>query len=611
MTTDATHLGHPAPEPPEPPESSGAPDLRVRRVAVIAGVVVAAFGAVYLGTAAAGSSDLPAGTSVLGVDLGGMSREQAVAELTRATSELAAEPLDATVGRLHVTLQPVDAGLALDAAATVDQGLVSRWNPLSLLGRGARDLPPVLAVDGARLSGTLRTIAADTDQPVQEPSIVFDGLAPRLTGGEDGTALDQPAAAEAVTAAYLRTDVVTLPVRTVEPIVARSAAKDVRDRAAAAVAAPVTLRAGGVTAAIPPRVLAASLTYAVTDGELRPVLDGERLRAAIAPDVAAIESPGRDARWRIRKQRPVLVPSKVGRGVAPDELATSVAGVLDRTGSERVVDAVLGPIEPSLTTEQARALGITERLSTFTQHYPYAAYRSQNIGQAAKYIDGTLLEPGDTFSMNDTIKERTVANGYTTGFVVGPGGVFQEDLGGGVSTATTAVWTAAFFAGMERVHTQAHSIWISRYQAGLEATVAWGFFDMQFRNDTPHGVLITTRMTPTSITVSMWGTKVYDRVRDVSGPRTGVVRYRTVYDPSATCHAQSGVDGFSIVVTRVFVKDHEVVRREPIRTRYVPSPQVVCGKDPSKKPAKPKPDPSASSGPSASADASKPSPKPS
>jgi vancomycin resistance protein YoaR len=194
---------------------------------------------------------------------------------------------------------------------------------------------------------------------------------------------------------------------------------------------------------------------------------------------------------------------------------------------------------------------------------------------------------------------------------VGAGGVFQEDLGGGVSTATTAMWTAAFFAGMERVHTQAHSIWISRYQAGLEATVAWGFFDMQFRNDTPHGVLITTRMTPTSITVSLWGTKVYDRIRDVSGPRTGVVPYKTVYDPSAACHAQSGVDGFSIVVTRVFVTDHEVVKREPIRTRYVPSPQVICGKDPSKKREKPKPDPTASAGPSASPGARSPSPGPS
>ena len=118
----------------------------------------------------------------------------------------------------------------------------------------------------------------------------------------------------------------------------------------------------------------------------------------------------------------------------------------------------------------------------------------QNIGQAARSINGTLLLPGETFSLNKTLGERTVANGYTKGFVVGPGGVFKEDLGGGVSTSATTTWTAAFYAGLQRVHTQAHSIWISRYRAGLEATVAWGSFDMSFKNDTPHAVYITTVM---------------------------------------------------------------------------------------------------------------------
>ena len=60
----------------------------------------------------------------------------------------------------------------------------------------------------------------------------------------------------------------------------------------------------------------------------------------------------------------------------------------------------------------------------------YAAYRVQNIGEAARRMNGTLLMPGDTFSLNDTIKERTEKNGYTVGFVVGAGGVFAEDLGG-------------------------------------------------------------------------------------------------------------------------------------------------------------------------------------
>ena len=232
-------------------------------------------------------------------------------------------------------------------------------------------------------------------------------------------------------------------------------------------------------------------------------------------------------------------------------------------------------------------------MSSFTQHFPYAPYRVQNIGQAARYINGTLLMPGDVFSLNDTIHERTVANGYTLGYVIGPGGVFKEDLGGGVSTSATATWTAAFYAGLQRVHVQAHSIWIPRYRAGLEATVAWGQFDMSFKNDTPHAVFISAGITHHSITVSMWGTKVYNKIEAVSGQRYGISPYTTLYDTSSTCHAQGGQEGFSIDVYRVFYQDGKEDHREKITTHYNPSPVVNCYADPSI----PKPTPSGSSQP--------------
>jgi vancomycin resistance protein YoaR len=188
--------------------------------------------------------------------------------------------------------------------------------------------------------------------------------------------------------------------------------------------------------------------------------------------------------------------------------------------------------------------------------------------------------------MNDTILERTEANGYTVGFVVGEGGVFDEQLGGGVSTATTTVWTGAFYAGMERVQTVAHSIYISRYKPGLEATVAWGLFDMKFRNDTPNGVFITASTTNGSMTVSFWGTKQYEKIEAEYGKRTNIVPFSTVYDSSDKCLGQGGVDGFTIVVDRVFYKDGKEVKREPITTRYKPAPEVICGKKPGS-PSKP------------------------
>jgi vancomycin resistance protein YoaR len=601
-------------DPATPPESLPAPNYTGRRAAAIGGVLAAGLGALYLGTVAFASTAAPAGTTVLGVEIGGLERDQAIAVVEAGTSAQVTADFEVTAGPITTSVEPASAGLSLDVAATVDSVVGRPWNPLDLFSGGGA-VEPVVVVDAAALDRTVRTIAADTDTPVQEPVIKFRGTTPRVVAGRTGTVLDQPGALEAVVSGYLRVNPVPLPVMQPEPTVTVAAVDARLPAAAAAVAEPVTVQVDDITATLSGADLADALRYLVVDGTLTPVLEGDRLRADIVDTVATVEKPGRDARWKIKRGKPVIVPSKVGRGVNADQLAVDVAGVVEQTGAAaRTVQAGMGTISPAFTTEDARALNITEQLSTFTQSYPYAAYRSQNIGRAARYIDGTVLAPGETFSMNDTIKERTVENGYTTGFIVGSGGVFQEDLGGGVSTATTAMWTAAFFAGMERVHTQAHSIWISRYQAGLEATVAWGYFDMQFRNDSPNGVLITTKMTPTSITVSMWGTKVYDKIKDESGPRTAIVPYRTIYSTADDCRAQSGSDGFTIVVTRKFIKDGAVVEREPITTRYVPTPLVLCREDPAKvKPTK-KPKPSASAEPTQqpSSDPSpKPSPKPS
>ena len=145
-----------------------------------------------------------------------------------------------------------------------------------------------------------------------------------------------------------------------------------------------------------------------------------------------------------------------------------------------------------------------------------------------------------------------------------------------MSAATTAVWTAAFFAGMEPVHVQAHSIYIPRYAPGLEATVAWGVFDMTFRNTSPNAVFIAASTTSTSMTVEFWGTRQFDKVKAVFGPRRDVVPYPTVTDPSPTCLGQSGSEGFTIDVERRFINDRSVVRTETFTTAYRPSPRVLC-----------------------------------
>ncbi len=549
-------------------------------------IIVGAFAAlalVYVALIVLSGGGVRQGTVVSGVSIGGMSTADAVATLDATLGKLSRRPIEVEAVGKEFIVKPKDAGLSFDAKATVASATGRTFNPFVMVGDllGQTEVEPVVVVDEQALTSQISGISLAIDRPATEPSITIKDMTAELKQGKNGRALDVEATSVQLADALLKErEPIAGSVVKVPPLVSQASAEESAALARSAMANPITVTAGDASAKLKPKAIARSLSFTVVGDQLTPQIDGLVLQRALDGKLAGAEVPGRDASFKIVQGKPVVVPSVVGRGVSDTELAAAVVDVLGDESPERKVTVTMAVREPAVTTEQARALGVTEQLSTFTQKFPYAAYRVQNIGQAARNVNGTLLLPGETFSMNDVMKERTEKNGYTVGFVIGSGGVFAEDLGGGVSAAATTVWTGAFFAGLERVSTQAHSIYISRYQAGLEATVAWGIFDMKFKNDTPNAVFITTAMTDTSMNVTFWGTKVYDEIKAEFGPKQNIVPFTKIFDKSKTCLGQSGMDGFTIDVDRVFMRDGQAVKRETITTNYRPSPKVKCGKKP-------------------------------
>ena len=560
------------------PASDAARKLILIGLAVIAMVI-----ALYVAAIIVTGSGVRAGTTVNGVNIGGLSREEAIATLDDSVGKIAAKPLKVKAGDQQLVVDPIEAGLTFDAAATVEQASGRTLNPLMMIGSlaGTHALNPVIAVDSAKLDSQVAQLAGTIDVPAIEPTISVTRSGTKVQAGKPGLALDQPAIAAQLTDAFmLPRKPIAAPIITAEPNISKAAVQEATDLARTAVSAPVQVDAAGTIASIRPGAIAQALNFTAEGDRFVPSLDGAVLHQAIGRQLEGVETTGRNATFEIVKGKPVVVPSVVGNGVSDEELSSKVLTVIGNPEPNRTVAVTMGVRDPELTTAQAEALGVTERISTFTQKFPYAAYRVQNIGQAAKYVNGTLLLPGETFSLNDTIKERTEKNGYTVGFLIGPGGIFAEDFGGGVSASATTVWTGAFFAGMEPKQVQAHSIYISRYQAGLEATVGWGLFDMSFTNTSPYGVFITTKITNTSMSVSFWSTKVYDEIEAEFGPRTNIKPFATIYDKSEKCLGQGGSEGFDIDVDRVFYQDGAEVKRETISTAYRPAPEVICGKKP-------------------------------
>lgn len=577
----------------ESPKVSGGSRLRGTsgRWLIAGAVVVAVPVLVYGAGLAASAGTIPSGTTVAGVSIGGLDQSAATQVLATQVAPRAEEPLQVSADSKQTTAVPAKAGIALDVGATVDAAAAkgrAPWDVAAGLVGNAGPVEPVLTVDASALSRSVTIVGKRLDLPMRDGGIKFVGTEAVKVAPVAGRAVDQQAFRAVLTSAALSEDrVVAAPLAVERPDITQADVDAaMRTIAKPVLSGPVTVRVSEAGAAAVQSVrvpVATFLPYVrvrSNEGELELAVNGPALRNELGEKLGDLEKPARDATFRISGGRPVVVPSTTGRSVSSQELAEAFAVAAVDDGA-RLAKVRLVKSNPTLTTAKAKQLGVKERLSGFTQNFPYAAYRYQNIGEAAKRINGTLLLPGETFSMNDIAKERTLANGYTSGFVITDGRL-TEDLGGGVSTITTAVWDAAFFAGLERVEQRAHSFFISRYKPGLEATVSWGNLDLRFRNNTGNAVFITAERGRTFVNVSMYGTKKGEVTAEF-GPRTNVKPFKKVYDGSSTCTPQTGVNGFTIVVTRVFKEGGEVVKRQPLRTTYRPAANVLCRAAPTPK----------------------------
>ena len=536
----------------------------------------------YVGAYAWVGSAIPRGTSVAGVEIGGMSQAEATDKLNSALGDRAKSMQLEVAGKAR-EVAAARLGLSFDAAATVASVPLRRVAPQALLGQVAgQEVAPTVEVDQPRLDRAVRRLARTMDDPVRQARIEFEAVAPVLIAPRTGSELDRDAAASAIVDGYLVSgDAVALDAEQVVPFVSVDEAQAFADNeATAAVAAPIKLNLGGTPIEVSASQIANVLSYRATASGMTGRVDAELLRELVAGPLAEVGQPARDATFDVSSGTPQIVPSSMGRGVDDESLAEGVIEAIE--SSDRSTELELERIEPDLTTAEAKDLGITEQIASYTQEFPYAEYRVTNIGIASDKINGTVLEPGETFSLNGVVGERTPENGFVEGFVI-QGGRLVEDYGGAVSTITTSMWNTAFYAGMTRVEQRAHGFWISRYIAGLEATVSWGYLDLKFRNDTPYGVLITSSLTDTSVTTTMWSTKYWD-IEAEFGPRENYTTPGTVYDTGPECVPQTGVSGFDITVTRVWSRNGDVERREELPTHYDAAPTVICGPEPSEEP---------------------------
>ncbi len=331
------------------------------------------------------------------------------------------------------------------------------------------------------------------------------------------------------------------------------------------------------------------------DGSRKLAIGGRRAEAWFERFGGRVGQPPSDARFRSNSNGDIVItPSS--DGIKLDVAATSreiLAAALAPAAS-RVGDVVVAKHSPELTTAKARGLGITRVLASYSTYYSGTADRTQNLQLAVKLLDGTLVAPGGTFSLNEAVGPRTLERGFRLAPVI-VGNEYEEDVGGGVSQVATTVFNAAWEAGVKVIERNPHSLYISRYQLGRDATVNYPDLDLKFRNDTGDWMVVLGASGSNGIAITLAGTPTGRRVVSEAGPLvvTGKPPEKRVKDPKLTVGTEVveelGSSPQSVSVTRtVYNKDGSVLYEETWRTNYRGEKRVIrVGTK--KKEAEPKP----------------------
>ena len=480
---------------------------------------------------------LPSGARVGGVDVGGMSPAEAERAVASRANASAFAPVLVFGPRRNVRTSATRLGARPRVAAAVDAAGASRFGVLlNLAGIGeARDVPLTWMVDRAAVASLARRLGPPVPAHDADVNVGSDGITVR--DARAGLAIDQAALVSRLASmpAALR-----VPGTLLEPRITTSEARALAARIERLTSRARTIVVGTTATTLRPPALRSLVDVRAADGELRFTFDADRL-AKLLP----ASTPARDAELQVRGDAVVVVPSVPGRTLDAAATARALAA-----SERRTVKGAGTVTAPSVTTAELTALGIRERISQFTTYYPPGQPRVVNIQRASSVIDGTIVRAGETFSMNEVLGERTIAKGYVAAPQISGNG-FSESVGGGISQVATMLYNGAFFAGLELVEHQPHSLYIDRYPLGREATVSWGGPELIFRNDWPAAVLIKLDATSTSITVRFFSSRLGRRVETTTSAPYG-----------------HGGGGFSVRYTRRVFRDDRLIRDEVFNVRY-------------------------------------------
>ena len=559
---------------------------------------------VLVGLAFAGSqNELAAGTEVAGVDVGGLTRGAAVAKLDGLFEQRSTQPVTFAAGGETYRFAANQLGVQPDwnAAVAAAERAGDGFGPLRGFRRlrarvfGAEVLPRLM-VSNAALEYALDQIADDVDSPAKSAKLVRRGLRIKVLSDATGTRLDRDAAADVLVRTLGQLDraagSTTLPVSVTPPRVTEAMLTAPAARARVAISRPIVVKAAGRSFRVP-RWRVAELLSLPQDGATALAIGGPAADAYFRRLSSTVGRPPRDAGFAVYGEAVQVVPARDGLEVNVPQAARAILRAAT-SPTNRVARLTIVRASPERSTTEALAMGIDRRMSSYKTYYSGTSDRITNLQLGVRALDDSLVPPGGTFSLNAAIGERTVERGFRTAPVI-IGNEYAEEVGGGTSQVATTAFNAAWEAGLRITERHPHSLYISRYELGRDATVYWPSLDLKFVNDTKTWVLVKGFAESDAISIAIYGGEDR-RVESSATPLvvTGRVPVERVQDPKLpkgkTVVEEEGSAPTRTTATReIYTGDGELIRSETWTTSYEGETRIVrVGTKVVAKPEKPK-----------------------
>ncbi|WP_022801752.1 VanW family protein [Deinococcus ficus] len=538
-------------------------------------------GALAMAVASQSGTAVQADVRVNGVNIGGMTREQAVQAVK------ASLPVPQVTVRAAGSSWTVDAdrlGWTADVAGTVaaaEQAAAQRSvldRLQDLIGTAdTQDFPVPVRVDAARAQATLDVLTGGLNSQPKNATVAFDSKLRRYVVKADvpGRRLNTAAAAQRFAQAPDLRDL-TVPVTESRAQYTAAALKVHADRGNALMRT-FTVKLAGTDRAGALTPLEVANLYWVKPGGILP--DEKALQVAFGRLTGYIDQPAQNARYAVKGDG--LTKVKEQSGVVTDRAAAFAH--FKTTVLDPAVKTTTFPSKASKPTLTLAGLPDAAKLELIatgqSTYYGSSPERRTNVAVAARKIHGAVVPQGEIFSFLNTLGSISPGNGFVGGKIIS-GGRTVDGLGGGVCQVSTTVFRAMYQAGLPVVERNQHSYRVGYYepQVGYEAAVYDPGVDLKFKNDTSGPLLIKTVNHPeqSRVEVQVWGIKP-KRTVSVSAAR---ILSRTPHPapkyvvnprlrPGQTVQVDWAQDGYNLYITRT-IKDEKGPRTDVTRTSYKP-----------------------------------------